>query len=143
MVDVWAVADGEPVLLEFADDEVDVCADEFPAPESPAAVLAPVDVEVEAWALDDEGTDEVEVDGFVAAAPDVVADVVPVLAWAFDPLEPAWVPVVVVVPVWALELLPAAWVPVEVVAPAWRSSHRNRPGFRSKLLCSSGRSIRR
>ena len=43
VADVCAVADGEPGLLEFADDEVDVdvCADALPAPELPAAVLAP------------------------------------------------------------------------------------------------------
>jgi hypothetical protein len=82
-------------------------------------VLAPVDVEVEAWALGDEGAGDVAAGGFVAALPAVDAEVVPVLVWAFDPLEPAWVPVEVVVPVWALELPPAACVPDAVVVPAW------------------------
>ena len=125
VADVCAVADGEPGLLEFADDEVDVdvCADALPAPELPAAVLAPVDVEVEAWAPGDdgagdveveawapgdEGAGDVEVEGLVGVLPAVVAEVVPVLVCAFEPLEPACVPVEVVVPVWALELPPAA-----------------------------------
>jgi hypothetical protein len=106
VVDVCAVADGEPELLEFADDEVDVdvCADALPAPELPAAVLAPVDVdveapapgdeeacdvEVEAGAPGDEGAGDVEVEGLVAVLPAVVAEVVPVLVCAFEPLEPA------------------------------------------------------
>jgi hypothetical protein len=91
VVDVCAVADGEPELLEFADDEVDVdvCADALPAPELPAAVLAPVDVEVEAWAPGDEGAGDVEVEGLVGVLPAVVAEVVPVLVCAFEPLEPA------------------------------------------------------
>lgn len=91
VVDVCAPAAGEPALLEFAEDEVDVdvWADELLAPESPAAVLAFVDVEVEAWAPGDEGVGVVAADGLVAVLPADVPEVVPVLVCAVDPLEPA------------------------------------------------------
>ncbi|HEX3447339.1 MAG TPA: hypothetical protein VHS97_03765 [Isosphaeraceae bacterium] len=104
VVDVCALGAGEPALLEFAEDEVDVCADELPEPESPAAVLAFVDVEVDACAPGDAGVGVVAVDGFVAVLPAVVAVVVPVVVCALELPDPAWVPVEVVVPVWALEL---------------------------------------
>jgi hypothetical protein len=121
-VDVCAVAEAEPALLEFADDEVDVdaCADELPVPGSPAAVLAPVVVEVEAEACapGEEGVDEVAADGFGTELPAVVVEVVPVLDCAVDPFTSACVPVEVVVLVCAFELSPDAWVPVDVVVPA-------------------------
>jgi hypothetical protein len=110
VVDVCAVAAGVPASLVFADHEVDVaaCAVELPEPESPAAVLAPVDVGVEAWVAADDGAGEVTADGFVAVLPAVVAEVVPVVVCAVDPLESACVPVEVIVPVWAFELPAAA-----------------------------------
>jgi hypothetical protein len=104
VVDVCAVAAGELALFEFADDEVDVdvCADELPAPESPAAVLAVVDVVVEALPVVADGACAAVVvapDGLVVVLPAEVAEVVPVFVCALEPLEPALVSVEVVAPV--------------------------------------------
>ena len=144
VVVVCAVAAGEAALLELADDEVDVdvCADELPAPESPAAEFASVDVEVEAWAVGDDEAGEVDSTGPAARYPPSSWR-----SWRYwfarsNYLIPPGFP-----SKWSYLsgrwscLLPPGYRST-LSCPPGRSSRPHRPGFPSKLSCSPARAAR-